>query len=74
MPKLGGAFDAAEFEEHPERYRSIFADEVSRGICQLKVLLEVFTLNRSCTIYLLKQIKIATILVKMHRTQHMMFY
>ena len=28
VPKLGGTFDASEFEAHPERYRSVFADEV----------------------------------------------
>ena len=29
VPKLGGTFNASEFEAHPERYRSVFADEVS---------------------------------------------
>ena len=29
VPKLGGAFQASEFEAHPERYRSVFAEEVS---------------------------------------------
>ena len=28
VPKLGGTFNASEFEAHPERYRSVFADEV----------------------------------------------
>ena len=28
VPKLGGVFNADEFEAHPERYRSNFADEV----------------------------------------------
>ena len=29
VPKDGGEFSADEFEEHPERYRSIFAEKVS---------------------------------------------
>ena len=28
VPKAGGSFDAQEFEAHPERYRSIFAEKV----------------------------------------------
>jgi len=29
VPKLGGTFNASEFEAHPERYRSVFADEIA---------------------------------------------
>ena len=29
VPKDGGVFSAEEFEQHPERYRSIFAEKVS---------------------------------------------
>lgn len=28
VPKGGGEFNAAEFDQHPERYRSIFAEKV----------------------------------------------
>ncbi|XP_065067080.1 alpha-aminoadipic semialdehyde synthase, mitochondrial-like [Rhopilema esculentum] len=29
VPKLGGSFQASEFEAHPERYRSVFAEEIA---------------------------------------------
>lgn len=29
VPKGGGVFDAAEFDEHPENYRSIFAEKIA---------------------------------------------
>ena len=38
VPKLGGTFNASEFEAHPERYRSVFADEVSVFLLVLQML------------------------------------
>ena len=29
VPKAGGLFDAEEYDAHPERYRSTFAEKVS---------------------------------------------
>ena len=29
VPKAGGKFDAKEFDEHPERYRSIFSEKIA---------------------------------------------
>eukprot|EP00795_Rhopilema_esculentum_P002139 gene2139-17726_t len=32
VPKLGGSFQASEFEAHPERYRSVFAEELDSTV------------------------------------------
>lgn len=31
VPKAGGVFDAEEYDAHPDRYRSTFAETVSMG-------------------------------------------
>lgn len=32
LPKAGGVFDAEEYDAHPDRYRSTFAEKVSSCI------------------------------------------
>ena len=33
VPKAGGVFDAEEYDAHPDRYRSTFAEKVRHLIC-----------------------------------------
>ena len=36
VPKAGGVFDSEEYETHPERYRSIFAEIVSTALATVE--------------------------------------
>lgn len=42
VPKAGGLFDAEEYDAHPERYRSTFAEKVQ---CFCSSIMEILHFN-----------------------------